>query len=57
MGIFEKTGSAEDSDRFYEAIRQLVSRDKNLTDEDREYILNSCFNQLTDTEDTMDDNL
>lgn len=57
MGIFEKTGSAEDSDRFYEAIRQLVSRDKNLTDEDREYILNSCFNQLTDTEDTMNDNL
>lgn len=57
MGIFEKTGSAEDSDRFYEAIRQLVSRDKNLTDEDREYILNRCFNQLTDTEDTMDDNL
>lgn len=57
MGIFEKTGSAEDSDRFYEAIRQLVSRDKNLTDEDREYILNSCFNQLADTEDTMDDNL
>lgn len=57
MGIFEKTGSAEDSGRFYEAIRQLVSRDKNLTDEDREYILNSCFNQLTDTEDTMDDNL
>lgn len=57
MGIFEKTGSAEDSDRFYEAIRQLVSRDKNLSDEDREYILNSCFNQLTDTEDTMDDNL
>lgn len=57
MGIFEKTGSAEDSDRFYEAIRQLVGRDKNLTDEDREYILNSCFNQLTDTEDTMNDNL
>ncbi len=57
MGIFEKTGSAEDSYRFYEAIRQLVSRDKNLTDEDREYILNSCFNQLADTEDTMDDNL
>lgn len=57
MGIFEKTGSAEDSDRFYEAIRQLVRRDKNLSDEDREYILNSCFNQLTDTEDTMDDNL
>lgn len=57
MGIFEKTGSAEDSDRFYEAIRQLVSRDKNLPDEDREYILNSCFNQLADTEDTMDDNL
>lgn len=57
MGIFEKTGSAEDSDRFYEAIRQLVSRDKNLSDEDREYILNSCFNQLTGTEDTMDDNL
>lgn len=48
MGIFEKTGSAEDSDRFFEAIRQLVSRDKNLADEDREYILNSCFNQLTD---------
>lgn len=57
MGIFEKTGSAEDSGRFYEAIRQLVSRDKNLTDEDREYILNSCFNQLADTEDTMNDNL
>lgn len=57
MGIFEKTGSAEGTDRFYEAIRQLVSRDKNLTDEDREYILNSCFNQLTDTEDTMNDNL
>lgn len=57
MGIFEKTGSAEDSDRFYEAIRQLVSRDKNLTDEDREDILNSCFNQLADTEDTMNDNL
>lgn len=57
MGIFEKTGSAEDSDRFYEAIRQLVNRDKNLSDKDREYILNSCFNQLTDTEDTMDDNL
>lgn len=57
MGIFEKTGRAEDSDRFYEAIRQLVSRDKNLADEDREYILNSCFNQLTDTEDTMNDNL
>lgn len=57
MGIFEKTGSAEDSDRFYEAIRQLVSRDKNLADEDREYILNSCFNQLADTEDTMNDNL
>lgn len=57
MGIFEKTGSAEDSDRFYEAIRQLVSRDKNLTDEDREDILNGCFNRLADTKDTMNDNL
>ena len=43
--------------RFLEKCLKSDKVRKNLTDEDREYILNSCFNQLTDTEDTMDDNL
>ena len=53
-GIFEKFGSAGDRDKYYEAIQRLVSRDKDLTDEDREYILHDLF---ASTEKTMKSNL